>query len=154
VVYSQCLPQHEFFCTWGVILTNSYKGNFENIWQPSLQASQVAVYPLFFKVHWLIYCWDLYSNWTLVSMFMSKAVVARGENGWEGIEFSSLVEHLAMLLWLILTLRGPACEYIIPRFRPKTSSFWLHYQRHSSSADCTRELFKGSNRSASLLVCT
>jgi len=31
----------------------------------------------------------------------------------------------------------------------KTSSCQLPYQRHSSSADCTRDLFKGSNGSVS-----
>jgi len=36
----------------------------------------------------------------------------------------------------------------------KNSSFWLPYQRPSSSVDCARELFKGSNRSASLVDCT
>jgi len=30
----------------------------------------------------------------------------------------------------------------------------LPYQRPSSSADCARELFKGSNGSASLVDCT
>jgi len=39
-------------------------------------------------------------------------------------------------------------------FRKKNSSFWLPYQRHSSSADCARELFNGSNGSASLVNCT
>jgi len=39
-------------------------------------------------------------------------------------------------------------------FRKKTSSFWLPYQRPSSSADCARELFNGSNGSASLVDCT
>jgi len=53
-----------------------------------------------------------------------------------------------------LTLWEPAYDIFVPRFRPKTSSFQLPYQRHSSSANCARELFKGSNRSASLLVCT
>ena len=38
--------------------------------------------------------------------------------------------------------------------RPKTSSCLLPYQHHSSFADCARELFKGSNGSASHLVCT
>jgi len=36
-------------------------------------------------------------------------------------------------------------------FAKKTSSFWLPYQRPSSSADCARELFNGSNGSASLV---
>jgi len=36
------------------------------------------------------------------------------------------------------------------RFWPKTSSFRLPYQRHNSSADCVKELFKGSNGTASL----
>ena len=40
------------------------------------------------------------------------------------------------------------------RFSQKNSSFWLPYQRPSSSADCARELFKGSNGSASLVDCT
>jgi len=39
-------------------------------------------------------------------------------------------------------------------FGLKNSSFRLSYQRHSSSADRARELFKGSNGSASLLVWT
>jgi len=38
--------------------------------------------------------------------------------------------------------------------QPKTSSCKLPYQRPSSSADCARELFKGSNELDSLLVCT
>ena len=36
----------------------------------------------------------------------------------------------------------------------KNSSFRLPYQRPSSSADCARELFKGSNGSASLVDST
>ena len=53
-----------------------------------------------------------------------------------------------------LTLWELAYNIFVPRFRPKTSSFRLPYQHHSSSAICARELFKGSNRLASLLVCT
>ena len=53
-----------------------------------------------------------------------------------------------------LTLWEPAYDIFVPRFQPKNSSFRLPYQRHSSSADCTRELFNGSNGSANLLVCT
>ena len=53
-----------------------------------------------------------------------------------------------------LTLWRPVCEDIITGFRPKTSSLRLPYHRHSSSTDCARELFKGSNRLACLLVCT
>ena len=44
--------------------------------------------------------------------------------------------------------------YLVLEFWPKTSCFRLPYQCPSSSADCARELFKGSNRLASLLVCT
>jgi len=54
----------------------------------------------------------------------------------------------------ILTFWEPAYDTFVPRFWPKSSSFWLPYQHHSSSVDCARELFKGTNRSASLLVCT
>jgi len=39
-------------------------------------------------------------------------------------------------------------------FRKKNSSFQLPYQRPSSYADCARELFNGSNGSASLVDCT
>jgi len=35
-------------------------------------------------------------------------------------------------------------------FHKKNSSFWLPYQRPSSSADCARQLFNGSNGSTSL----
>ena len=37
------------------------------------------------------------------------------------------------------------------RFSQKNSSFWLPYQRLSSSANCAGELFNGSNGSASLV---
>jgi len=50
-----------------------------------------------------------------------------------------------------LTLQRPVYKCIVPRFRPKTSCSRLPYQCHSSSADCARELFKGSNRSTSLI---
>ena len=40
------------------------------------------------------------------------------------------------------------------RFSQKNSSFQLPYQRPSSSANCARELFNGSNGSASLVDCT
>jgi len=39
-------------------------------------------------------------------------------------------------------------------FRKKNSSFRLPYQRPSSSANCARELFNGSNGLASLVDCT
>jgi len=58
------------------------------------------------------------------------------------------------IIVLINTLRACLriyCTWILG-FRPKTSSFWLPYQCHSSSSDCTRELFKDSNRSASLQI--
>jgi len=45
----------------------------------------------------------------------------------------------------------PCCLGGFGDFRKKNSSFRLLYQRPSSSADCTRELFNGSNRSASLV---
>jgi len=38
-------------------------------------------------------------------------------------------------------------RYIRALNQPKTSSCQLPYQRHSSSADCTRELFKPSDGS-------
>ena len=44
-------------------------------------------------------------------------------------------------------------DIFIPGNRPKTSSFRLPYQCHSSYADCARELFKGSNGSTRLLAC-
>ena len=40
------------------------------------------------------------------------------------------------------------------RFSQKNSSFRLPYQCPSSSADCARELFNGSNGLASLVDCT
>jgi len=55
---------------------------------------------------------------------------------------------------LLLTPWWPVCEYIVPENQPKASSFRLPYQHPSSSADCIRELFKPSEDSASVLVCT
>jgi len=43
---------------------------------------------------------------------------------------------------------------VLAIFAKKNSSFRLPYQRPSSSADCARELFNGSNGSASLVDCT
>ena len=45
----------------------------------------------------------------------------------------------------MLKLQELAYDIFVHRFRPKTSSFQLPYQRHSSSADGARELFKGLN---------
>jgi len=62
--------------------------------------------------------------------------------------------HMLVSKLIALTLWESGYDIFIPRLQPKTSSFWLPYQRHSSSADCARELFKPSKDSASLLVCT
>jgi len=48
----------------------------------------------------------------------------------------------------------PSTIYSYFDFGLKNSSFRLPYQRPSSSTDCSRELFKGSNGSASLVDCT
>jgi len=53
-----------------------------------------------------------------------------------------------------LILWEPGHDIFVLQLRPKTSSCQLPYQRPSSSADCARELFKGSNRSDSLVECT
>jgi len=52
------------------------------------------------------------------------------------------------------TLSEPGYDIFVPWNRLKTSSCQLLYQHHSSSADCARVLFNGSDESASLLVCT
>jgi len=52
-----------------------------------------------------------------------------------------------------LTPWRPVYEYFLSGNQPKTSSFRLPYQLHSSSADCIRKLFKPS-KDSSLLVCT
>jgi len=64
--------------------------------------------------------------------------------------------HYKTHIWFlrrILTLSWRTI-YSYLDFGLKNSSFRLSYQRPSSYADCTRELFKGSNRSASLVHCT
>jgi len=53
-----------------------------------------------------------------------------------------------------LTLWETGYDTFVLWNRPKTSSCQLPYQRHSSSADCARKLFKPLNGSANLLVCT
>ena len=53
-------------------------------------------------------------------------------------------------IWLQLTLLEPPG---FGDFCKKNSSFWLPYQRPSSSNHCARELFSVSNGSASLVDC-
>jgi len=53
-----------------------------------------------------------------------------------------------------ITLWEPVYDNSHFDFALKNSSFRLPYQRPSSSADCAKELFKGSNGSASLVDCT
>jgi len=70
--------------------------------------------------------------------------------------------HYAQVgLWLFLILTNVDYHfeswrtiYSYFNFGLKNSSFRLPYQCPSSSADCARELFTGSNGSASLLDCT
>ena len=50
-----------------------------------------------------------------------------------------------------LTLWEPGYDIFVLALRPKTSSCQLPYHRPSSSADYARELFNGSNGSASLV---
>jgi len=54
----------------------------------------------------------------------------------------------------VLTLWELGYDIFVVWNGPKTSSCQLPYQRHSSSANCTKELFKGSNRSANHLICS
>ena len=52
---------------------------------------------------------------------------------------------------IMFRLWEPGYDIFVLWFRSKSSSCRLPYQHHSSSADCTRELFKGSDGSDSLL---
>jgi len=78
----------------------------------------------------------------------------------ESKSFEPLSNFLAFLvqkLWSKinkLTLWEPGYDIFVLWNRPKTSSCQLPYQHHSSYANSARELFKGSNGSTSLLVCT
>ena len=53
-----------------------------------------------------------------------------------------------------LTLWEPGYDIFVLWNQPKTSSCQFPYQCYSSFTNCSRELFKGSNGSGSLLVCT
>jgi len=67
---------------------------------------------------------------------------------------SAIIDSTLIYPCFYLTLWELVYDIFVLRFQPKNSSFRLPYQRHSSSADCARELFKGSNGSASLVDCT
>ena len=56
-------------------------------------------------------------------------------------------------LWKNLTPWLPGYDTFVLWNQSKTSSFRLPYQQHSSSANCTRELFKPSKDLASLIDC-
>jgi len=55
---------------------------------------------------------------------------------------------------IMSTLWELAYDIFVLWFQLKNSGLWLPYQCPSSSADFARELFKGSNGSASLVDCT
>ena len=69
--------------------------------------------------------------------------------------FNTFQQHAFAILGLPcepLALWEPVYKYIVPRFWPKTSSFWLPYHHHSSSADCARavqglkQIYQSSSR--------
>jgi len=69
--------------------------------------------------------------------------------------FSQFCHILPYKLWMPNWYFESRCMiYSYFDFSLKNSSFRLPCQRPSSSADCARELFKGSNGLASLLDCT
>ena len=91
----------------------------------------------------------MHSTWTKIASFrdrQSRALL------WHILNQTAFIHSL---LWCnpqyVLTLWEPAYDIFILRFRPKKQQFRLPYQRPSSSTDCARELFKGSDGSASLV---
>ena len=79
--------------------------------------------------------------------------IPTSEQCWE-LLWRSLIWFGTVLVLLHLTLWELRYDISVLWNRPKTSSCQLPYQHPSSSVDCARELFRGSNESASLLVCT
>jgi len=65
-----------------------------------------------------------------------------------------MIEKRKLILKKVQHFENQSTIYSYLDFNLKNSSFRLPYQRPSSSADCARELFKGSNGSASQLDCT
>ena len=70
------------------------------------------------------------------------------------LKIQLLMHSLNIRALRLSTLWEPGCNIFVLWNQPKTNSCQLPYQRHSSSADCARELFKGSNGLASHLVRT
>jgi len=66
------------------------------------------------------------------------------------LEVWSIIETVRSQILCHLTL----WELGYDIFVPKTSRCQLPYQRHSSSINCARELFRGSNGLANHLACT
>jgi len=69
----------------------------------------------------------------------------------KSMKFTQVVLVVTDCINFINTFDSRRTIYSYFDFGLKNSSFRLPYQRHSSSADCARELFKGSNGSASLV---
>jgi len=67
--------------------------------------------------------------------------------------FTTCSTPLAPADFHIATRLLPVYDIFLLGNWPKTSSFWLLYQEHSSFANCAGELFKPSKDPASLLVC-
>ena len=99
--------------------------------------------------------WDCCWSWGTSSP-PTAAVPATLEKGKGDTKMSKWMSIYAYIepfnLWNCIESRPTTYSYL--DIGLKNSSFRLPYQRPSSSADCARELFNGSNRSASLVDCT
>jgi len=86
--------------------------------------------------------------------FSELLVLSRNFQGGENDRFAPLRTPMGLPDRGVRGRLVTALDIFVPGNRPKTSSFRLPYQRHSSYADCARKLFKPPKDSASLLVPT
>jgi len=97
---------------------------------------------------------------TKYSLTLTNGILDYKQNArvYKGVDLAYFNYYCFKYSWVVLssalTLWEPGYDIFVLWNRPKTSSCQLPYQRHSSSANCAKELFKWSNGLARLLVCT
>ena len=86
-------------------------------------------------------------------MFISTFCLQKIFNA-EILDNTIFVAHNYMFKVLeCLTICHRSTNILLLEIREKSGIFWLTYQPHSSSANCTRELLKPLKDSASILDC-
>ena len=112
----------------------------------------LEIFLMTFQQKWSRLDWNRW--WPTPRIIFRITVLASNHDCWISCVCAPVMGKKYWESEFCLTLWEPGYNIFVLWNRPKISSCQLPYQRHSSSTDCARELFKPWNESASLLACT